>query len=135
MQDFKPRRNRFRSNSRDHRRNGDSNVKHMHRSNSGNNDVKRNFFNGNQGASKLFEKYKNLAQEAFTAGDKTLSENYYQHADHFQRVLSSRNIENSKKEESLVSDTNKSTEALKNDVQDKTKVSSASLNNEPSLEK
>ena len=135
MQNFKPRRNRFRSNSRDHRRNGDSNVKHMHRSNSGNNGVKRSFFNGNQGASKLFEKYMNLAKEASTAGDKTLSENYYQHADHFQRILSSRNIENSKKEENIASDTAKTTETLQDGVQEKAKDDSASLNNESSLEK
>ena len=135
MQNFKPRRNRFRSNNRDHRRNGDSHVKHMHRSNSGNNGAKRNFFNGNQGASKLFEKYTNLAKEASTAGDKILSENYYQHADHFQRILSSRNLENSKKPEHTVSETSKPTEALQDGVQEKTKDGSVDLTNESSLEK
>ena len=41
----------------------------------------------NHNASKLLEKYNNLAREALATGDKILSENYFQHADHFQRVL------------------------------------------------
>ena len=41
----------------------------------------------NHNASKLVEKYNNLAREALATGDKILSENYFQHADHFQRVL------------------------------------------------
>lgn len=42
-------------------------------------------FNGN--ASKLFEKYNKLASEALSIGDKILAENYFQHADHFARML------------------------------------------------
>jgi len=42
-------------------------------------------FNGN--ASKLFEKYNKLASEALASGDKILAENYFQHADHFARVM------------------------------------------------
>ena len=42
----------------------------------------------NHNASKLIEKYNNLAREALSTGDKILSENYFQHADHFTRVLS-----------------------------------------------
>ena len=42
----------------------------------------------NHNASKLIEKYNNLAREASSSGDKILSENYFQHADHFTRVLS-----------------------------------------------
>ena len=41
----------------------------------------------NHNASKLIEKYNNLAREALSGGDKILSENYFQHADHFTRVL------------------------------------------------
>ena len=41
----------------------------------------------NHNASKLIEKYNNLAREALSAGDKILSENYFQHADHFTRIL------------------------------------------------
>ena len=42
----------------------------------------------NHNAPKLIEKYNNLAREALSVGDKILSENYFQHADHFTRVLS-----------------------------------------------
>ena len=35
---------------------------------------------------KLIEKYNNLAREALSSGDKILSENYFQHADHFTRI-------------------------------------------------
>ena len=38
-----------------------------------------------------FEKYTHLAKEAMSAGDKTLSENYLQHADHFMRVIEDKN--------------------------------------------
>jgi hypothetical protein len=41
----------------------------------------------NHNAPKLIEKYNNLAREALSAGDKILSENYFQHADHFTRIL------------------------------------------------
>tara|TARA_X000000368_G_C22454449_1_gene460440 strand:- start:14 stop:382 length:369 start_codon:yes stop_codon:yes gene_type:complete len=44
----------------------------------------------NHNASKLVEKYNDLAREALSKGDKILSENYFQHADHFARVLSER---------------------------------------------
>ena len=41
----------------------------------------------NHNASKLIEKYSNLAREALSNGDKILSENYFQHADHFTRIV------------------------------------------------
>ena len=41
----------------------------------------------NHNASKLIEKYSDLAREASSNGDKILSENYLQHADHFTRIL------------------------------------------------
>ena len=41
----------------------------------------------NHNASKLIEKYHNLAREALSGGDKILSENYFQHADHFKRII------------------------------------------------
>ena len=46
----------------------------------------------NHNASKLIEKYSNLAREALSNGDKILSENYFQHADHFTRILSEQEI-------------------------------------------
>ena len=44
----------------------------------------------NHNAPKLIEKYNDLAREASSNGDKILSENYLQHADHFTRVLNER---------------------------------------------
>ena len=44
----------------------------------------------NHNASKLIEKYNDLAREASSNGDKILSENYLQHADHFMRILNER---------------------------------------------
>ena len=44
----------------------------------------------NHNASRLVEKYNDLAREAQSKGDKILSENYSQHADHFTRILSER---------------------------------------------
>ena len=41
---------------------------------------------------KLIEKYNNLAREALSTGDKILSENYFQHADHFMRILNEKEI-------------------------------------------
>ena len=46
----------------------------------------------NHNASKLIEKYNNLAREALSNGDKILSENYFQHADHFTRILASQEV-------------------------------------------
>ena len=41
----------------------------------------------NHNAVKLIEKYNDLAREASSSGDKILSENYLQHADHFTRIM------------------------------------------------
>ena len=46
----------------------------------------------NHNASKLIDKYNNLAREALSSGDKILSENYFQHADHFTRILSAQKL-------------------------------------------
>ena len=46
----------------------------------------------NHNAPKLIEKYNNLAREALSSGDKILSENYFQHADHFTRILKDQEI-------------------------------------------
>ena len=45
---------------------------------------KNNRNNGN--LEKLITKYNELAREALSNGDKILSENYYQYADHFLRI-------------------------------------------------
>jgi len=80
------RRNNFRRNDRNFKSNGErgkfspnfSNGESFQRKIPGRN---------NHNASKLIEKYNNLAREALSSGDKILSENYFQHADHFTRIL------------------------------------------------
>ena len=47
---------------------------------------RKNHRTNNQNASRLVEKYNNLAREALSNGDKILYENYLQHADHFTRI-------------------------------------------------
>ena len=47
----------------------------------------RNGNRGNGNAVKLFEKYKTLANDALSVGDIVLAENYFQHADHYARLL------------------------------------------------
>tara|TARA_B100001115_G_scaffold176387_1_gene163565 strand:- start:161 stop:562 length:402 start_codon:yes stop_codon:yes gene_type:complete len=77
----------------------------------------------NHNASKLIEKYSNLAREALSTGDKILSENYFQHADHFTRILNEQDAQ--RKSNSQNSDHSKSqqniTESDKelNDTEDK----------------
>ena len=61
------------------------------RPNSFSNGQNRNNFRSTLSAEKLLEKYNSLAKEAMSSGDKTLSENYLQHADHFMRVIEDKN--------------------------------------------
>ena len=49
-------------------------------------EFKRKKSGRNFNATKLIEKYTELAKEALSNGDKILSENYNQHADHFVRI-------------------------------------------------
>tara|TARA_B100000029_G_scaffold450781_1_gene474926 strand:+ start:265 stop:627 length:363 start_codon:yes stop_codon:yes gene_type:complete len=58
---------------------------------SNSNGFNRNNFKNSLSAEKLFEKYTSLAKEAISSGDKTLSENYLQHADHFMRIIDEKN--------------------------------------------
>ena len=80
------RRTSFRRNTRNFKSNGDNSK---FGSNFSNNDNFKRKAPGrnNHNAPKLIEKYNNLAREALSGGDKILSENYFQHADHFTRVL------------------------------------------------
>ena len=81
------RRNSFRRNDRNFKSNNDRTKFSTNFSNSDNFQRKIPGRN-NHNASKLIEKYNNLAREALSSGDKILSENYFQHADHFTRILS-----------------------------------------------
>ena len=85
---FKPNGDRgFRRNGNGHKANGDfGNGSSFKRRQTGKN---------NQNASKLVEKYNDLAREALSNGDKILSENYLQHSEHFSRILiSQENLRN-----------------------------------------
>ena len=89
------RRNNFRRTDRSFKSNGDrpkfgsnfSNNENFKRKAPGRN---------NHNAPKLIDKYNDLAREASSNGDKILSENYLQHADHFTRILNER--ENTRRE-------------------------------------
>tara|TARA_A100001037_G_scaffold284558_1_gene291065 strand:+ start:191 stop:634 length:444 start_codon:yes stop_codon:yes gene_type:complete len=83
------RRTGFRRNSRNFKTNGDA---PKYGSNFSNNDSFKRKAPGrnNHNAPKLIEKYNDLAREALSNGDKILSENYLQHADHFTRILNQR---------------------------------------------
>ena len=86
----RPRRHhRSRNNGRGFKRNGSSGVNFI-RNNVSSDTNSRRIFRGNQNASKLLEKYLNLGKEALSSGDKILSENYFQHADHFSRIVESK---------------------------------------------
>tara|TARA_Y100000816_G_C25828273_1_gene433214 strand:+ start:46 stop:429 length:384 start_codon:yes stop_codon:yes gene_type:complete len=97
------RRNNFRRNERGFKPNGDRSKFNNNFSN-GENFQRKIPGRNNHNASKLIEKYNNLAREALSNGDKILSENYFQHADHFTRVLDEKEISNkSKNTENLTS--------------------------------
>ena len=92
MYQHRSRKYRYRSNGRNHKPRDNGDVSVRLRSNSFSNSQTRNHFRTPQSAEKLFEKYNTLAKEALTSGDKTLSENYFQHADHFMRIIENKNI-------------------------------------------
>tara|TARA_X000001036_G_scaffold340909_1_gene320203 strand:+ start:291 stop:659 length:369 start_codon:yes stop_codon:yes gene_type:complete len=78
----------------------------------------------NQNASKLIEKYTDLAREALSNNDKILSENYFQHADHFIRIQSEK-----EKNRILQNDTNKTTNEENNKVEDQASKEKIAISN------
>ena len=95
MNNFKNnyRRNRFKSNSDRSFRNRNGNGQKINGEFNNNLDFRRrNPGRNNQNASKLIEKYNDLAREAISNGDKILSENYLQHAEHFSRIITLQEI-------------------------------------------
>ena len=81
------RKNRYKSNiDRNHQKNGNGSGL-INDLQNGSNFQRKNYGRNNHNASKLAEKYSDLAREALSNGDKILSENYFQHAEHFIRVL------------------------------------------------
>ena len=80
------RRSNFRRNDRNFKSNGDR-SKYVSNFSNNENFQRKSPGRNNHNAPKLIEKYNNLAREALSSGDKILSENYFQHADHFKRIL------------------------------------------------
>ena len=91
------RRPRFRSNDRSFKRAGDG-PKYKSDFHTNGDFQRKPLSRNNHNASKLVEKYNNLAREALVNEDKILSESYFQYADHFTRVLGEREKNQSIKE-------------------------------------
>ena len=126
----------FRNNSNNNRRNNFRRSERSFKNNSERQKFGSNFSNGdnfkrkapgrnNHNAPKLIEKYNDLAREALSNGDKILSENYLQHADHFTRILNDQEM--NRKVKTLENTAVNKTENLKN--------SSEKNNNEEIIEK
>ena len=98
------------------------------RSNPFSNSQTRNNFRTTQSAEKLLEKYNALAKEAMSSGDKTLGENYLQHADHFMRIIEDKN---KNREQSKINIIDKSTvEAKRPSENSETKQEDVTKNKE-----
>ena len=97
---------RHRSNGRSRSSQENGYMQARSRSNSFSNNQTRNNFRPTQSAEKLLEKYNSLAKEAMSLGDKTLCENYLQHADHFMRIIEDKS---KSRDQSTVNVINKST--------------------------
>ena len=128
------RRNNFRRNDRNFKNNGErtkfgssySNNESFKRKSPGRN---------NHNAPKLIEKYNNLAREALSNGDKILSENYFQHADHFTRILTeqeiqkkAKHLENKKDTLEQVSNNDKEIEDLSKEKENKSDETQSDIN-------
>ena len=94
MRNFKNnfRRSRYKNHS-DRNNHNNENGKIINDLQNGSNFIRKNAGRNNHNASRLIEKYSDLAREALTSGDKILSENYFQHAEHFVRVLGERDAQ------------------------------------------
>ena len=107
---FRPRSNRYYS------RRPNAGVKSnngVYQLNSQKNNFSRNSASKNpHNLEKIIEKYKNLAKEALSGGDKILHESYLQHSDHFSRILSE---VNTLKTKNNINDKSKTVEISKNE--------------------
>ena len=116
----KSRKFRRRSNGRGHLPHGGDRGHIRLRSNSfsNSNEQIRNSFRNIQSAEKLFEKYNTLAKEAISSGDKTLGENFLQHADHFMRIIEDKNKNNKVKDSDKTVAINNSTPENNSNLQE-----------------
>ena len=108
-------RGRFRNNDRHFKRNDDV-AKFNSNFSPNSNFIRKVPGRNNHNAPKLIEKYNDLAREALSNGDKILSENYYQHADHFMRILAEQ--ENNKSSKVSDNKIQKETSVLENNNKD-----------------
>ena len=122
----RPRRFRHWSNGRGHQRHVNGGGQIRITPNAFSNNERRNNFRSTQSAEKLLEKYNALAKEALSSGDRILSENYFQHAEHFSRIIDGKNqnrvqISSTPKESSnnLVKNTNSVQEQEKQEQEKK----------------
>tara|TARA_B000000460_G_C21385324_1_gene335707 strand:+ start:163 stop:549 length:387 start_codon:yes stop_codon:yes gene_type:complete len=102
MYQRKQRRFRRNRNGRGHQSYGNGHMQARLGSNSFSNSKTRNNFRTTLSDEKLLEKYNNLAKEAMSSGDKTLSENYLQHADHFIRIIEDKNKNREQSKASII---------------------------------
>ena len=124
------RRNNFRRNDRNFKSNSDRQKFSSNFSN-GDNFKRKSPGRNNHNAPKLIEKYNDLAREALSNGDKILSENYLQHADHFTRILSER--ESFKRERNLDGKSNENGKET-NELSKNIDVSEKNLNDNSNLD-
>ena len=120
------RRNRFNSNyERNFHKNGNG-QKLSSDFSSNSNFKRRNPSRNNQNAPKLVEKYANLAREALSNGDKILSENYFQHADHFIRIqLKKESDKNNSEQIDKNSDSDNNKEMSEQNISDSAELNSS----------
>ena len=116
------------NNKRKFRINGDRNSTRGHDPQtliSNTNFQRKNHRNNNHNAARLVEKYSSLAREALSSGDKILSENYFQHADHFTRIMNEQDVLKKAKlvEINNLNKENSSDKEKKNDLSSENKIS------------
>ena len=136
MRNFKNnfRRNKYKNQTdRNHQKNGNG-IQLINDLQNGSKFIRNIPGRNNHNASKLIEKYTSLAREALSNGDKILSEIYFQHAEHFIRILGERETEhkfnkNSDTKEGL----NKDFEEEKTN-QEKENTKSELTDNNPTIE-
>ena len=119
----------FRNNNKRsrYRSNGDRNFKRNGENQSFTNSVsfqRKSPGRNNQNAPKLIEKYTDLAREALSNGDKILSENYFQHADHFIRIQTEK-----EKNRIVQNDANKTINEESNKIDDQTSKEKTVISN------
>ena len=124
------RRNRYKNHSDGNNRRNENGSKIMSDFQNGSNFIRKNAGRNNHNASNLVEKYTNLAREALLNGDKILSENYFQHAEHFIRVLEEKDALNSKNNISNDLNKEKTEKDQKNINNIDEKISEQSVNSE-----